>query len=64
MYDVELSVLLPGVKKPRSSPRNALLFTHKGYSGPSVGVGVGPYRVALSALQRVLLAEQPSALLA
>lgn len=36
MYDIELSVQLPGAKKPRVSERTALLFTHKGYSGPAV----------------------------
>ncbi|KAG2490098.1 hypothetical protein HYH03_011404 [Edaphochlamys debaryana] len=36
MYDIELSVQLPDAKKPRTSRRTALLFTHKGYSGPAV----------------------------
>ncbi|GFR47749.1 hypothetical protein Agub_g9514 [Astrephomene gubernaculifera] len=36
MYDIELSVQLPGSKRPKVSERTALLFTHKGYSGPAV----------------------------
>lgn len=36
MYGIELSVQLPSVKKPRVSERTAMLFTHKGYSGPAV----------------------------
>ncbi|MEW5317228.1 MAG: hypothetical protein WDW38_008545 [Sanguina aurantia] len=36
LYDVQLSVHLPNVKKPKISPRTGLLFTHRGYSGPSI----------------------------
>lgn len=36
MYDIELSVHVPGVRKPKVSERTALLFTHRGYSGPAV----------------------------
>ncbi|KXZ54090.1 hypothetical protein GPECTOR_5g195 [Gonium pectorale] len=36
MYGIELSVQEPGSKRPKVSERTALLFTHRGYSGPAV----------------------------
>ncbi|EFJ44188.1 hypothetical protein VOLCADRAFT_106515 [Volvox carteri f. nagariensis] len=36
MYGIELSVQVPGVRRPKFSERTAFLFTHRGYSGPAV----------------------------
>ncbi|GLC46001.1 hypothetical protein PLESTB_001029100 [Pleodorina starrii] len=36
MYGIELSVQVPGAKRSKVSERTALLFTHRGYSGPAV----------------------------